>query len=100
MIAYTSFIEKGHLNTFLLKALEGHEKRREAMSQCQFIESCAFYNNRLNGIPNDGLFFKSLFCTKKPEKCARLKLSESNDVSDTRNMVNPLGIEYGTGIHA
>ena len=66
------------------------------MSQCKFIENCAFYNNMLTGIPNDGIFFKNLFCTKKPEKCARLRESGSRDVSDTRNMINPLGIEYGT----
>jgi hypothetical protein len=68
------------------------------MSQCQFVESCAFYNGRLSGIPNEGAFFKQLYCIKKPEKCARLKISGKRDVSDVHNRTNPLGIEYGAGI--
>ena len=66
------------------------------MSQCQFVGSCAFYNNRLSGIPNEGAFFKKLYCMNKAEKCARWKMSAQNNVSDINNYTNPLGIEYGT----
>jgi hypothetical protein len=32
----------------------------------------------------------------KSEKCARWKMSELKDVSDSSNMTNPLGMEYST----
>lgn len=76
------------------------EKGDSSMSQCKFIEECAFYNNRLEGIPNEGEFFKKLFCLRMPEKCARLKTAGIVDVSDIRNTANPLGIEYGRGSQA
>jgi hypothetical protein len=65
------------------------------MSMCKHLKVCAFYNNRLSGIPNEGAFFKQLYCMNKSEKCARLKMSAERDVSDSNNMTNPLGMEYG-----
>jgi len=64
------------------------------VSRCIHIEACAFYNNKLKGIPNEGTFFKQLYCQQKSEKCARNKNSATADVSDPNNLINPLGIEY------
>jgi len=66
------------------------------MSQCRFTEECAFYNNKLSDIPNEGIFFKQLFCMKVPERCARMKASGRKDVSDYMNTITPLGLDYST----
>ena len=64
------------------------------MSLCKHLEVCAFYNNKIGGILNRGVFIKQLYCMQKSEKCARWKKSEELDVSDVNNTTNPVGVEY------
>ena len=64
------------------------------MSMCEHLEVCAFYNDKLDGILNQGIFIKRLYCKQKSEKCARWKISERKNVSDVNNTTNPVGIEY------
>lgn len=64
------------------------------MSQCAHLDVCAFYNGRLEDIPNEGAFFKQLYCMNKSEKCARLKRSNVKDVGDVNNSTTPLGMDY------
>ena len=64
------------------------------MAQCKHIKDCAFYNNLIVGVPNEGTFFKQLYCMQISEKCARNKMSSQEDVSDVNNQTNPLGVEY------
>jgi len=67
------------------------------MSICEHLEVCAFYNNRISGIPNEGAFIRQLYCKNKSERCARLKMSGQRDVSDISNDINPLGVDYSDG---
>ncbi len=61
------------------------------MRSCDHLNRCAFYNDKLTGMPPDKDFMKSFFCRREADKCARNIRSEKQPVEDTGNRLTPLG---------
>jgi len=62
------------------------------MSQCNFMDKCAFYNNRIKDMQEVGDFVKKLYCQQKSERCNRLKDAGDREVSDVNNDMTPWGM--------
>ena len=41
------------------------------MPKCEFLDACAFFNDRLATMPSTAELFKKNFCLGEYEKCAR-----------------------------
>jgi hypothetical protein len=63
------------------------------MSQCRFIDKCAFYNDSMRNMEETGHFIKQLFCQAYPERCNRLRDAMVRDVGDVNNDMTPWGME-------
>ena len=60
------------------------------MAECNYINECAFYNNRLQEMPMMKDFIKDMVCRKRPSTCLRLKEAEISPIGNADNMTTPL----------
>lgn len=47
------------------------------MNQCQLIEGCIFFNDRMSNMPAMAGMYKQRYCKGSPEDCARFTLGKS-----------------------
>ncbi len=61
------------------------------MQICDHLSRCAFYNDRLTGMPSDKDIMKSFYCRDKADRCARRMLAGKEPVEDNNNRLTPIG---------
>ena len=66
------------------------------MPECIFTKECAFYNDRLQEMPEMADFLKGVFCHLRPESCVRLRLSDFDQLINAANLSSP--VLHGDGI--